>query len=300
MALERDHRAVRSWLFVPGDSERKLERCWTSGADAVIVDLEDAVAIGRKAAARTLAVAAIRGAPRGDALVAIRLNAVASGLARDDLDATFACRPDAYVLPKVRSADDIREVASWIADLEAQHDVAAGTVRLLAIVTEHPAAVLALDALCGADLRLASVMWGAEDLRAELGARRVRDDRGKLLDVFRTVRSLALLAACAHGLAAVDAPVVELGAEALVEAEAREAAAMGFTGKAAIHPDQIAPIHRGFAPTADEATWARELLAAAAASQGAFRFRGAMVDAAHVAAARRMLARATPNGEGRP
>ncbi len=288
--MPREPSLVRSWLFVPGDSERKLAKAWESGADALIVDLEDAVGAERKDAARDITRAAIATRGNPDTLVTVRVNSLDTGLTFDDLDATFAGAPDAYVLPKVMATDDIVAVSRHIGALEQRHGRAPNSVRLIAIVTEHPLAVMRLDALCSADARTAGVMWGSEDLSAAIGARRVKDERGEMLEVFRTVRMLALLAASAHGLASLDTPVMRIDAPDEVEREARAAADMGFTGKVAIHPAQVAPIHRGFAPRPDELAFARGLVAAAAVNSGAFRYEGRMIDAPHVKAARRLLA----------
>lgn len=285
-----DYSLLRSWLFVPGDSERKLHRCWSSGADALIVDLEDAVIAERKPAARGIAREAIAAADRGRTLVAIRVNALDTGLAFDDLEQTFACSPDAYVLPKVMAPGDIVAVSGRIAELERSHGRAPGSVRLVAIVTEHPAAVFRLDALCGADPRTAAIMWGSEDLGAAIGARRVKDEAREMLEVFRVVRSMALLAASAHGLASLDTPVVEIEELDVLRREAAAAAAMGFTAKVAIHPAQVPVINAAFLPGQQELADATELLRMQqSATDGAFRFRGKMIDLPHVRAARRLV-----------
>jgi citrate lyase subunit beta / citryl-CoA lyase len=287
----RDYSLLRSWLFVPGDSERKLQKCWTSGADAVIVDLEDAVLPDNKVAARHISSAAIAGAERGATLVAIRVNALDSGLTFDDLDQTMACDPDCYVLPKVMSPDDIGRVSARISRLEKEHGREPGSVRLLAIVTEHPRAVLQLDALCTADPRTAAVMWGTEDLSAAIGARCAKDAQGNMLEVFRVVRSMTVLAASAAGLASLDTPVVELDQSEVLARESKEAANMGFTGKVAIHPSQVPTINDAFLPTAEALEYSRGLLEAQAQTQeGAFRFRGKMIDMPHVRIARRLVA----------
>lgn len=299
--MPHDYALLRSWLFVPGDSERKLARCWDSGADALIVDLEDAVSAPNKPAARGIARQAIAAAQRGRTLVAIRVNALDTGLTSEDLAQTIACRPDCYVLPKVMAPDDVRQVSAQIGRLEAEHGLAAGSTRLLAIVTEHPRAVMQLDALCRADPRTAAVMWGSEDLSAAIGARRVKDAQGRMLDVFQTVRTLALLAASASGLAVLDTPVVELEALDQLARESTEAAAMGFTGKVAIHPSQVAPINQAFLPDAAELAYARGLLEAAAASaDGAFRYHGKMIDMPHIRTARRLVTLADAHARTSP
>lgn len=294
--MTHDYRLLRSWLFVPGDAERKLAKAWTAGADALIVDLEDAVAGERKAIARDIAAGAIAGALRGKIVVAIRTNAIDTGLAADDVARTFHCRPDAYVLPKVIDAAEIRGVSGLLAGLEAQAGMPVGSTAIVPIVTEHPRAIPRLESLCDADPRVKAIMCGNEDLAAAIGARRVKDDAGTMLEVFRIVRALALLAGSAAGIGVVDSPVVELAASDVLQRESAEAAAMGFTGKLLIHPAQVGPVNAAFLPTALEIEQAQSLLAAAAGHDGAFRFQDRMVDVPHVRRAERVLALASAHG----
>jgi citrate lyase subunit beta / citryl-CoA lyase len=288
--MTHDFRLLRSWLFVPGDSERKLAKAWSIGADALIVDLEDAVAGERKEIARDIATGAIAAAVRGKTIVSIRINAIDSGLAEDDVAQTFRCRPDAYVLPKASDPADIRRVSAQLAALEAQAGVPVGSTAIVPIVTEHPRAISRLESLCSADARVVAIMCGNEDLAAAIGARRVKDESGALLEVFRVVRALALLAASAAGIGIIDSPVVELAATDVLQRESEEAAAMGFTGKLAIHPAQVAPVNTAFLPTAAEIEQAQSLLAAAQGHDGAFRFEDRMVDVPHVRRAERIMA----------
>ncbi len=285
-----DYRLLRSWLFVPGDSERKLAKAWTAGADALIIDLEDAVAGERKAIARDIAATAIAAAPRGRLTVAIRINAIDSGLAEDDIARTFRCRPDVYVLPKASDAADIRAVSAQLAVLEAQAGTPVGSTAIVPIVTEHPRAIARLESLCSADSRVLAIMCGNEDLAAAIGARRVKDESGAMLEVFRVVRALALLAGSAAGIGIIDSPVVELDAIDVLQRESAEAAAMGYTGKLAIHPAQVGPVNVAFLPTAAEIEQAQSLLAAAQGHDGAFRFQDRMVDVPHVRRAERIVA----------
>lgn len=288
--MTHDYRLLRSWLFVPGDSERKLAKAWAAGADALIVDLEDAVAAERKAIARDIAAAAIASQTRGKAVVSIRINAIDTGLAEEDITRTFRCRPDAYVLPKASDAADIRRISSQLAVLEAQEGERVGSTAIVPIVTEHPRAIPRLEALCSADSRVVAIMCGNEDLAAAIGARRIKDESGAMLEVFRVVRSLALLAGSAAGLGIVDSPVVELAATEVLRRESAEAAAMGYTGKLAIHPAQVEPINSAFLPSASEIEQAQSLLAAARGHDGAFRFGDRMVDVPHVRRAERIMA----------
>lgn len=291
-----DFRLLRSWLFVPGDSERKLAKAWAAGADALVVDLEDAVDPERKGPARDVAAGAIAGAGRGRTVVAIRINAIDTGLAEDDIARTFHGRPNAYVLPKATDAAEIRFVAERLTRWEAEAGMAVGSTAIVPIVTEHPRAIAKLESLCAADPRVRAIMCGNEDLATAIGARRVRDAAGTMLEVFRVVRALALLAGRAVDIGVVDSPVVELGETEILRRESAEAAAMGFTGKLAIHPAQVALVNAAFLPTRDEIEQARSLLAAAAGHEGAFRFQDTMIDAPLLRRAERVLALARAHG----
>lgn len=285
-----DYRLLRSWLFVPGDSERKLARGWDAGADALIVDLEDAVAPERKVIARGIAADAIAAVAERRPVVTIRVNAADTGLTASDIAETFRCRPDAYVLPKASDPDDIRAVAHQLDELEAQARREPGSTTLIPIVTEHPRAIFRLESLCAADARVVAIVCGNEDLSAAIGARRVKDENGRMLEVFRVARSLALLAGGAAGIAVIDTPVVELAALTALQQESVEAAAMGFTGKLVIHPSQVDVVNTAFMPSADEVAYARAVVAAAMGASGAFRFQDKMIDAPHLKNATRILA----------
>jgi len=289
--MKHDCHLLRSWLFVPGDSERKLQKCWLSDADALIFDLEDAVLAPRKALARGMTRSAIGQSQRNGKAVAIRLNAIDTGLTEGDIEETIDCRPDAYVLPKANTPEDIRRASALIGRSEAKQGLAEGGIGLIPIVTEHPTALQHLHTLCSADPRIAAVIWGTEDLSAAIGARRVKDDRFQMLDVFKVVRALVLLAASAAGVAIIDTPVVELDALDVLDRESREAADMGFTGKLAIHPNQAQVINRAFLPDEAEAGYARALLEASKAQEdGAFMFRNKMIDMPHLRMAERIVA----------
>lgn len=287
----KDFRMARSWLFVPGNSERKLAACWTSGADAVIVDLEDSVPAEEKAAARLAAAAAIRAArERGHRRpIVLRANALQTGLADDDVAATIDAGLDGYVVPKVAGAADVVAFAGLI-------DRHAGGRRpeigLIPIATELPRAIFHLPDIATAHRRVGGLFWGMEDLGVELGARRTRRGDGEILDAFKTVRSLALFAAAAAGIACVDTPVVDMANTACLAREAEEASWMGFSGKLAIHPAQLAVINAAFTPSAEEIEDARAILKLSADGGGAaFRYKGRMVDTPHLTAAAKLLAK---------
>ena len=284
---------ARSWLFVPGNSERKLAACWASGADAVVVDLEDSVPAEEKAAARMAAAAAIAASrARGEArTIVLRTNALQTGLAEDDVAATIDSGLDGFVVPKVGGPADV----STFAGLVDRHAVARHTeIGIIPIATEVPRAIFDLPGIATAHRRVGGLFWGMEDLGVEAGARRTRRDDGEILDAFKTVRSLALFAAAAAGIACVDTPVVDMGNAACLAREAEEASWMGFSGKLAIHPAQLAAINAAFSPTAAEREDAEAILRLSAEGGGAaFRYKGRMVDTPHLTAAAKLLAKRT-------
>lgn len=284
----------RSLMFVPGDSPRKLARAGQSGADALILDLEDAVAPEAKAPARGH-VAEYLSRARGQPTL-VRVNALDSGLAAADLDAVVPCAPDGYVLPKCEGPDDLDRLAEMIA---ARGGAAEG--RVLAIATET---ARALRRLMREDWRhpaLTGLAWGGEDLQADLGAARNRDAAGRYLDPYRLARVQTLLAAREAGVPAYDAVFTALDDPAGLEAEARAAAADGFEGKLAIHPGQLEAINAAFSPTPEELEWARRVVAAlGAAGGGVARLDGQMLDRPHLRRAEALLRRAGLAGADRP
>ncbi len=291
---------LRSWLFVPGDSERKQEKALATAADAVILDLEDSVTPDKLPAARERVgrLLGTRARASGPQLW-VRVNAPASGLMRADLDAVFAGgAPAGVVLPKVSAPAEIAAAAKYLDMLETQAGTPAGSTRLLIIATETPRAVLALPqypaALGGAPAilgRLAGLTWGAEDLAAALGARARRDAAGELTFTFQFARSSCLLAAAALGVQAVDGVHTDFRDAQGLQGELANARRDGFSGKLAIHPDQILPINNAFAPSPAEREHARRVVAAFAATPGAgvVSLDGQMIDRPHLLQAQRIL-----------
>ncbi|MGH8325440.1 MAG: HpcH/HpaI aldolase/citrate lyase family protein [Steroidobacteraceae bacterium] len=296
---------ARSWLFVPGHSERKLARALASVADALVLDLEDSVAPARRAAARELIAHTLgdRAARAGKPLW-VRVNGLASGALLEDLAAVAPGAPDGIVLPKIARAAEILEVHHYLVALEAREGLAPLTIRVLVIATETAAAVLGLGSLAealriGASAsacrpRLAGLTWGAEDLSAALGAARRRDADGSLAFTFGLARTLSLLAAAAAGVQAIDGVYGDVRDAAGLARELARARGDGFTGKLAIHPDQVPPINAAFVPTEAEIEQARRIVAAFAASPevGVTSIDGRMVDRPHLLMAERLLARA--------
>jgi citrate lyase subunit beta/citryl-CoA lyase len=280
----------RAFLFVPADSERKLARAAESGADALILDLEDSVAPDRKPLARDMAAAWL--AARGEAAPQawVRVNALDTGLAMADLAAVVRARPDGIVLPKCSGPAELRSLDAALSALEAREGLADRSIAVMPIATETPAALFALGAYAGSP-RLAALTWGGEDLAAAVGAKANRTADGGWDELYRLARSLTLAGAAAADVPAIDTVYADFRNETGFAAECAEARRMGYAGRLAIHPAQVPVILAAFAPTAEERAWAEEVVAAFAASPGAgvVSLQGRMVDRPHLAQARRIL-----------
>lgn len=290
---------MRSLLFVPGDSERKLEKGFGAGADVVIVDLEDSVAPQNKAAARTVAARFIveRWGQTTPAIY-VRVNDLSTGLTDDDLAALVAARPDGIMLPKSNSGQDVQHLSAKLRVREAENGLPDGSVGILPIITETPAGILAAATYAGASARLAGLTWGAEDLSAAIGARSTRDEQGRYTDVFRHARLTTILAAGAAEVAAIDTVFPNFRDMAAFAAECAEAERDGFTGKMAIHPDQVPVINAAFTPSAEAVKQSAAIVAAfeAAGNPGVVGIDGKMYDRPHLRLAERLLARARAAG----
>jgi citrate lyase subunit beta / citryl-CoA lyase len=293
--------APRSWLFVPGDSERKQARALTTAADALILDLEDSVDPAQLPAARARTRELLRAHPAGQGpQLWVRINAPQSALWREDLAAVLGERaPDGIVLPKISAAAELGAVAERLAALEQQYALRSGSIALLVIATETPRGLLALpqypEALAAAPAaaaRLAGLTWGAEDLGAALGAGGKRDAAGALTFTFALARTTCLLTAAALRVAAIDGVQVDFRDAAALARELAEARRDGFCGKLAIHPDQVGPINAAFTPSEAERAHARRVVAAFAAAGGAgvASLDGQMIDRPHLVQAQRVLA----------
>ena len=281
---------IRSFLFVPGDSERKLEKATSAGADALIVDLEDSVTAESRPRARELA----REFADGMSGVWIRINPVDSDDALADLEAVMPGAPDGIVVPKARSADDAMRVAMKLDELEDRNGLDAGRTRLLPLCTERPRALFSLDSYVGATPRLAGLTWGAEDLSAALGARANRDESGNWLPPYELARSLCLIAAAAAEVPAFDTVYTDFRDASGLARYATNAARDGFVGMLAIHPAQVETINSAFSPRAEDVERAERIVALFEANPGAgaLGLDGEMIDRPHLVQARRILAMA--------
>ncbi len=285
---------MRSLLFVPADSERKLDRARQSGADALILDLEDSVMPANRAAARLQARAFLASSGSAGFRRYVRVNPLVSGVALDDLLAVVPEKPDGILLPKCLP-EDVRTLDHYLSALEAASALAAGAIRVIAIATETPAAVLALanhtqGGYAHVSARLEGITWGAEDLAAALGGHNRRPD-GIYDDVYRLARTFCLLAAAAAEAAPIDTIYTDFRDQEGLAAECAAARRSGFTAKMAIHPAQIPVINKAFSATEEELSWARKVVAAFAENPdaGTLALDGKMVDRPHLTLARRLL-----------
>jgi len=272
---------LRSLLFVPGDRPDRMEKALALGADALILDLEDSVAEAKKGEARE-AVVAFLNRPERPLPLLVRVSPLGSAHIDADLVAATTARADAIILPKAEGAKSIKALSTWTG------------LPILPIATETPAAVFALGTYADVADRLLGLTWGAEDLPAAIGATAAREADGRYTAPFETVRSLALMAAHAAGVPAIETVYPDFRDLVGLAAYAARGARDGFTGMMAIHPDQIAVINRAFTPNEPEIVAAQAIVDAFAAQPqaGVLAVDGKMVDAPHLAQARRLLERA--------
>jgi citrate lyase subunit beta/citryl-CoA lyase len=286
----------RSLHFVPGGNEKMIAKALTLPADGLILDLEDAVPPDRKAATRPIVREWLQKLDFGGRERWIRMNPIFTDLAVADLEETIAGRPDGYVMPKARRARDVREVVQHLERLEQAHGVPVGGTKLVVLATETPEGLLNIAEIAAASPRIVTLTWGVEDLAAAMGLPRVRDPHGHYLDIARHARVMCAVAASAAGIDSMDTVFTDIADLAGLRRECEEGVAMGFSGKISIHPSQIDVINEVFTPSEAELAEARELVAQfdehAARGAFAFRFRGQMVDAPHLARARKVIARA--------
>jgi citrate lyase subunit beta / citryl-CoA lyase len=283
---------LRSLLFVPGDSERKFEKAAQCGADVLILDLEDSVAPPRKAAARALAARLIDRRDKCDWSFFVRVNALDTGLTLDDLAAVVRPGLDALMIPKTNGAADVERIANYLDALEARAAMPLGSVKLAIVATETAKAMFALGSYAPAHPRLAALTWGGEDLAAALGATANREDDGVWTFPYQVARAQCLFAASAADVAAIDTVFVDFRDKDGFERDCRVSRRDGFTGRMAIHPDQVAAINRWYAPSDAEISRAQKIVAAFEANPGAgaLGIDGQMVDVPHLKAARKILA----------
>jgi citrate lyase subunit beta/citryl-CoA lyase len=284
----------RSWLFVPGDSERKMAKAAASGADVLILDLEDSVAAANTAAARGLVQDYLKSRPdRTAQKLWVRINPLQTPMALADLAGIMPGGPDGILLPKPESAGDVVTLGHYLDAFEAASGLERGTTRIMPVATETALGMFQLGAYRGLTPRLAGLTWGAEDLAAALGAGTNRGADGAYSHTYEMARSLCLLGAVAAGVAPIDTITGDFRDKDLIERETLDGRRLGFRGKIAIHPDQVPIINRAFTPTEAELAQARRIVAAFAdAGTGTVGLDGQMLDMPHLKQAQNLLAMA--------
>ncbi|MBT8108969.1 MAG: CoA ester lyase [Gammaproteobacteria bacterium] len=283
-------RLSRSFLFVPGDSERKLEKAVSAGADALILDLEDAVTPEARPAARELVAAYLPG--KED--VWVRVNPVDGPDWEADLEAVMPAVPAGIVLPKPRHARDAVKLSEHMDVLENHNNVPRGSTKIIALCTEHPEALFTLNSYVDTVPRLAGLSWGAEDLSAAVGASNNRNTKGEWLPPYEMARSMCLFAAAAAEVAAIDTVFTDFRDGDGLLRYATNARRDGFSGMLAIHPAQVDVINAAFLPTDEEIERARRIveLFEQNPGTGAVALDGRMIDRPHLAQAQRILQQA--------
>ena len=287
--------SARSWLFAPGDSERKMEKAAAGAADIVLFDLEDAVAEGEKPKARGQIAAFLAAQPPDRSRLWVRINPLQGPHALADLAALVPCRPGGIMLPKARGRADVECLDHYLSALEVAAGMKPGATRVIPLVTETAESMFATGTYAGAP-RLAALTWGAEDLADAVGASDNRNADGTYAFTYELARSFCLLGAAAAGVAAVETIHGDFRDEAGLRRRAQQARRAGFRGMLAIHPAQVEVINAAFTPSAEELQAAREIVDLFAAHPGAgvVAHQGAMLDRPHLARAQALLRLAAP------
>jgi len=282
---------ARSWLFAPGDSERKMEKATAGSADIVILDLEDAVAEPQKPKARSMVTAFLEANARHRARLWVRINPIQGPHALADLAAVMPAAPAGIMFPKPRGRDDAQRLDHYLTAFEAAAGTAIGSTRVMLLATEEPASMLAIGSYAGVP-RIAAMSWGAEDLATALGA---SDNRGEYAGydfTYELARSLCLVGAAAAGVPAIETIHGDFRDETGLRKRAAQMRRAGYRGMLAIHPAQVDIINEAFSPSGEELASAQEIvdLFAANPAAGAIGHRGVMLDRPHLARAQALLA----------
>jgi citrate lyase subunit beta / citryl-CoA lyase len=282
---------ARSWLFAPGDSERKMEKATASSADIVVIDLEDAVAEPQKPKARSMVAAFLKANVPQRARLWVRINPIQGPHALADLVAVMPAAPTGVMFPKPRGRDDVQRLDHYLTAFEAAAGTAIGSTRVMLLATEEPASMLAIGSYAGMP-RVAAMSWGAEDLATALGASNNRGAYGGYDFTYELARSLCLVGAAAAGVPAIETIHGDFKDEAGLRKRAAEMRRAGYRGMLAIHPAQVDIINEAFSPTREELAAAQEIvdLFAANPTAGTIGHQGAMLDRPHLARAQAVLA----------
>jgi citrate lyase subunit beta/citryl-CoA lyase len=291
MAICGESIGARSWLFAPGDSERKMEKAAAGAADIVIFDLEDAVAETEKPKARSMVSSFLTAHASQRARLWVRINPLQGPHALTDLAAVAACRPGGIMLPKSRGRADLELLDHYLTALEVAAGIEQRTIKVIALVTETAEGMFTTGNYAGAP-RLVAMTWGAEDLADAVGASENRNEDGSYAFTYQLARSLCLLGAAAAGVAAIETIQADFRDEAGLRKRAAQVRRAGFSGMLAIHPAQVDVINESFTPSAEELASAQEIVDLFAANPGAgtIGHKGAMLDRPYLARAQALLA----------
>lgn len=288
-------RARRALLYTPGDDLHKIRKATTLNVDCICMDMEDGVAINRKATARERIAEALHTLEFGRAERLARINPVGSGLEIDDLNTVIPAKPNGIVIPKVKDGDQISWVSDHILNLEKRNSYPAGSIKLIVLI-ESALGITNLPEIATSSNRLEALIFGAEDLAADVGAQRSKSG----WEVFYT-RSAVVTHAAAYGLQAIDMVYIDFKDIDGLKIQASQGMRLGYVGKQVIHPDQVKPVQKAFTPDDDAIIEAESIVNAyhdhQTKGRGAFAMDGRMVDAPLVKAAESILERARAAGK---
>lgn len=282
---------LRSWLFAPGDSEKKMTKAVGGAADVVILDLEDAVAIENKRAARVAVSEFLRANQEHRNRLFVRVNPLDGPHTLEDLAAVMAERPGGIMLPKVSGREDVEVLDRYLAALEVANGIEQGTTPVIVLVTETAQSMFHCGDFRGAP-RLVAMTWGAEDLADSLGASANTELDGQFGFTYELARSLCLLGAATAGVPAIETIQADFRDLDALKTRAEQVRRAGYRGMLAIHPAQVEVINAAFTPSAEEIDKAREIVALFAANPGAgtIGYEGGMLDRPHLSRAQQLLA----------
>lgn len=285
----------RALLYMPGDDRRKIEKAATLGVDCICMDMEDGVAITRKKEARAVIAQSMKELYFGESERCIRINSIGSGLESFDLAAALAADPDAIVVPKIETAEQVKWVSDHIESYEVSSDRIVGSVPLL-VGVETAKGILNLKEIAEADERLEAIIFGAEDYAASIGARRTKEATEVLY-----ARQAVVTACAANDLQAIDMVYIDFRDREGLRLEAEQGAGFGFSGKQVIHPNQVPVVQEAFTPSAEEIEYAKKIVETFESSQregrGAYSLDGKMIDMPLLKNAQKVLDRARAAGK---
>lgn len=282
---------LRSWLFAPGDSEKKMTKAAGGAADVVILDLEDAVAIENKPAARVAVAEFLRGNQEHRNRLFVRVNPLDGPYTLEDLAAVMPARPGGIMLPKVSGREDLEVLDRYLEALEVANGIEQGSTPVIVLVTETAQSMFHCGDFKGAP-RLVAMTWGAEDLADSLGASANTGPDGQFGFTYELARSLCLLGAASAGVPAIETIQADFRDLETLKARAEQVRRAGYRGMLAIHPAQVEVINAAFTPSAEEIDKAREIVALFEANPGAgtIGYEGGMLDRPHLSRAQQLLA----------